>query len=68
LLEIYLKRSAFTHINTQYFDKFDTILGQVFGLLGFVGLFIFGVYQGYNGWCFSRIFAKILVYLFKNPA
>ena len=52
LLSVYLTRSTETEVYMRRFQRFDEMLGQIFGLLGLIGFGIFGVYKGFNSWCF----------------
>lgn len=52
MIRILLKRSTYTHVFTRSYEKFDSMLGKVFGELSLVALALFGIYQGYNSWSF----------------
>lgn len=45
-----LKRSAYTHVVRRWYDRVDDVLARVFGIMGLLGLAVFGLWQGYNGW------------------
>lgn len=52
--EFYLYRSGFTETYRRYYPRIDSMLGEIFGLMGLLSLLLALFCAGYNGWLMEK--------------